>query len=83
MGGVNGGTGLAAVSKWRNDRGRVNWCRLWICTRRSAAKMTAQEFVERLQRAEQARPAPTAALSTPTPAPGCPGGNCVATVPTA
>ena len=50
-----------------------------------AAKMTAQEIVERLQRAQQARPVtasvPTA--STPAPSPGCASGNCVATVPSA
>ncbi len=46
-----------------------------------AAKLTAQEIVERLQRAQQARPVTATAPSVPTPAPGCPSGNCVATVP--
>jgi glycerol-3-phosphate dehydrogenase len=46
-----------------------------------AAKLTAQEIVERLQRAQQARPVTATAPSAPTPAPGCPSGNCVATVP--
>jgi hypothetical protein len=44
-----------------------------------AAKLTAQEIVERLQRAQQARPVTTTPPSAPTPAPGCPSGNCVAT----
>jgi hypothetical protein len=46
-----------------------------------AAKLTAQEIVERLRRAEQARPVTTTAPSPPTPTLGCPSGNCVATVP--
>jgi hypothetical protein len=48
-----------------------------------AAKLTAQEIVKRLQRAQQARPVATTAPNapTPTPAPGCPSGNCVATLP--
>jgi hypothetical protein len=52
-----------------------------------AAKLTAQEIVERLQRAEQARPlsatAPVAPAPAPVPTPGCPSGNCVATMPVA
>jgi hypothetical protein len=60
-----------------------------------AAKMTAQEIVERLQRAQQAAssPAPSTASACTSgncaapppagPAPGCPSGHCVATVPTA
>jgi len=40
-----------------------------------AAKMTTQEIVERLQRAEQGRPVTATAPSALTPAPSCPGGN--------
>lgn len=48
-----------------------------------AAKLTAQEIAERMQRAEQDRSATTAVPNAPTPAPGCPSGNCVATLPAA
>jgi hypothetical protein len=37
-----------------------------------AAKLTAEEILERLQRAEQSR-----AVGVPAPAVGCPGGSCV------
>jgi hypothetical protein len=47
-----------------------------------AAKLTAQEIAEGLQKWQQARPATATVPSTPAPVPGWPGGNCVATVPT-
>jgi len=46
-----------------------------------AARMTAQEILERVGRAEQARPVTVTAPTPSAPLPTCPAGNCVATAP--